>query len=252
MTMNFYPARGYAGNDSVVNDAYAVYGDPSRVSFKRLFNASAAWSFAAIDLTQGVQLPNATSIAMNPGMRVRFAPNRDIFWDATLFAGVGGFNVTGKMEVDELLYAPAGITAGTTFITGDASVAGRVVVSGTWTNSGIDLTPGTQQSGGAAIAMSPGMRLRFAPARDLFWDSSLFSAAGGFHLTGKLEVDELLYAPGSFTAGGTISLAGNATIGTTGGNLGFYGAVAIAKQTGVAVTAAGIHAALTSLGLIAP
>jgi hypothetical protein len=163
MTMNFYPARGYAGNDSVVNDAYAVYGDPSRVSFKRLFNASAAWSFAAIDLTQGVQLPSATSIAMNAGMRIRFAPLRDIYWDTTLFSGAGGFNVTGKMEVDELLYAP-----------------------------------------------------------------------------------------GSFTASGTISLAGNATIGTTGGNLGFYGTLAIAKQTGVAVTAAGIHAALTALGLIAP
>jgi len=35
------------------------------------------------------------------------------------------------------------------------------------------------------------------------------------------------------------------------GKLGFHGATAIVKQTGVAVTAAGIHAALVSLGLIA-
>ena len=34
------------------------------------------------------------------------------------------------------------------------------------------------------------------------------------------------------------------------GGIGFYGATAVAKPTGVAVTAAGIHAALVSLGLI--
>lgn len=39
---------------------------------------------------------------------------------------------------------------------------------------------------------------------------------------------------------------------TAGGKLGFNGATPIVKPTGVAVTAAGIHAALTSLGLIAP
>lgn len=35
------------------------------------------------------------------------------------------------------------------------------------------------------------------------------------------------------------------------GNVGYYGTTPIAKQTGVAVTAAGIHAALVNLGLIA-
>jgi len=35
------------------------------------------------------------------------------------------------------------------------------------------------------------------------------------------------------------------------GNVGFYGATPVAKQTGVAVTAAGVHAALVNLGLIA-
>lgn len=33
--------------------------------------------------------------------------------------------------------------------------------------------------------------------------------------------------------------------------LGFYGSTGVAKQTGVLVTAAGIHAALVALGLIA-
>jgi hypothetical protein len=126
MTMNFYPARGYAGNDSQVNAAYAVFGDTSRVSFKRLFNASAAWSVAALDLSQGVQLTNASTILMSAGMRVRFAPLRDIFWDTTLFSGAGGFHMTGKVEMDELLYAPAGITAG-----GPITLAGNTTISGT-------------------------------------------------------------------------------------------------------------------------
>ena len=39
---------------------------------------------------------------------------------------------------------------------------------------------------------------------------------------------------------------------TAGGLLGFNGAAPIAKQTGVAVTIAAVHAALTNLGLIAP
>jgi hypothetical protein len=33
--------------------------------------------------------------------------------------------------------------------------------------------------------------------------------------------------------------------------LGFYGSAGVAKQTGVAVSAAGVHAALVALGLIA-
>lgn len=114
MTMNFYPARDYAGNDSVVNAAYAVFGDPARVSFKRLFNAAAAWSVAAIDLTPGTQVGSAATIAMNAGMRVRFAPSRDMYWDAALFGAAGGFHLTGKVQTDELLYSPAGFTAGAT------------------------------------------------------------------------------------------------------------------------------------------
>jgi len=43
-----------------------------------------------------------------------------------------------------------------------------------------------------------------------------------------------------------IEVSANATVGT----LGFYGATPVAQQTGVAVSAAAIHAALVSLGLI--
>lgn len=40
------------------------------------------------------------------------------------------------------------------------------------------------------------------------------------------------------------------TGGATGQKLGFFGATPVVQQTGVAVTAGGIHAALVSLGLI--
>jgi hypothetical protein len=58
-------------------------------------------------------------------------------------------------------------------------------------------------------------------------------------------------------AGLTINITWNTTgtalsLQPSGGPLGFYGATPVAKQTGVAITAAGIHAALTALGLIAP
>ena len=40
-------------------------------------------------------------------------------------------------------------------------------------------------------------------------------------------------------------------VGNAAGQVGFYGTAPIDKQTGVLVTAAGIHAALVALGLIA-
>lgn len=48
-----------------------------------------------------------------------------------------------------------------------------------------------------------------------------------------------------------ITGAGAIRVGKTGGSVGFYGTAPIAKQTGVAVTAQGIHDALVALGLIA-
>jgi hypothetical protein len=39
-------------------------------------------------------------------------------------------------------------------------------------------------------------------------------------------------------------------LGASGGSIGFYGTTPVALQTGVAVSAAGIHAALVALGLI--
>lgn len=49
----------------------------------------------------------------------------------------------------------------------------------------------------------------------------------------------------------TTTAANSVRLGATGGSLAFYGTAPIAKQTGVAVTAQGLHDALVALGLIA-
>lgn len=48
------------------------------------------------------------------------------------------------------------------------------------------------------------------------------------------------------------SFTGSIEVGNGAASVGFYGTAPITKQSGVPVTAAGIHAALTALGLIAP
>ena len=48
----------------------------------------------------------------------------------------------------------------------------------------------------------------------------------------------------------SLSDAGALSLGSVGGTLGFYGVAGVALQTGVAVDAAGIHAALVALNLI--
>jgi hypothetical protein len=53
------------------------------------------------------------------------------------------------------------------------------------------------------------------------------------------------FEPGDFYVAG-----GDVTLGGAADSIGFYGTAAIAKQTGVAVTAEAIHAALVALGLI--
>lgn len=58
---------------------------------------------------------------------------------------------------------------------------------------------------------------------------------------------EVQSVPSTLTGGEMGTVVANHTTET----LGFYGATGVAKQTGVAVTAAAVHAALVALGLIA-
>lgn len=60
-----------------------------------------------------------------------------------------------------------------------------------------------------------------------------------------------LYSLGALAANSSgIDVQGDANIGDAAGSIGFYDATPVALQTGVAVSAAGIHAALVNLGLI--
>lgn len=64
--------------------------------------------------------------------------------------------------------------------------------------------------------------------------------------------DGAAYVPLDVTGSAvSVKASGTTRIGADGTGLGFFGAAPVAKPTGVAVTAAGIHAALVSLGLIA-
>jgi hypothetical protein len=59
-------------------------------------------------------------------------------------------------------------------------------------------------------------------------------------------------AAGATTTYQMVNATGDILLAHSAGKLGFYGATTIVKQTGVAISAAGIHAALVNLGLIAP
>lgn len=77
---------------------------------------------------------------------------------------------------------------------------------------------------------APGNVIRFTPDT-MGGDFTLYDAAGNAVLVNT----------------GTKAIQ----VGITAGSIGFYGTTPIAKQTGVAVDAAGIHAACVALGLFA-
>jgi hypothetical protein len=77
---------------------------------------------------------------------------------------------------------------------------------------------------------------------------------GTVRFEGNLTPDYGTAADPTFTGTATVEdlvVTGNADIGNAAADtVGFYGHAGIAQQTGVAVTAGGIHAALVALGLI--
>lgn len=127
-------------------------------------------------------------------------------------------------------------------VTGDGSVDHPYVIAGTggavdlsaYAGPSISLTttagPILLNSGTDGINMTAGA---YAQATA---DSVTLGSSAGAQLL--LDPNLGLVSPGSITL--------------TSATLGFFAATAVAKPTGVAVTAAAIHAALVSLGLIAP
>jgi hypothetical protein len=77
---------------------------------------------------------------------------------------------------------------------------------------------------------------------------------GSVRFEGQIMPDIPTVDSPTFTGTTTVAnlaVTGNAAIGNAGADtVGFYGHAGIAQQTGVAVSTAGIHAALVALGLI--
>jgi hypothetical protein len=120
--------------------------------------------------------------------------------------------------------------------------AGVVTVRSTLTVSGASLSVGTNPSttGAARFANnSGGLRFRNAANSDNW---NVLDVNGS-------NVVTLAQAGLDVLVGAAIEIDGD--LNHDGSNVGFYGTAPIAKQTGVAVTAGGIHAALVALGLIA-
>lgn len=84
------------------------------------------------------------------------------------------------------------------------------------------------------------------------YNASFADDSGETRLDGTLTLPDLAtdtWAVATVTTTGAVNIGG--ALNHDGTTVGFYGTAPIAKQTGVAVSAAGVHAALVALGLIA-
>lgn len=82
-------------------------------------------------------------------------------------------------------------------------------------------------------------------AQEQRWNETFTDGANFARLANRTAAGDYLITP---EAAGTGTLRGLQLV-ASGGRLGFYGTTAIAQQTGVAVTAAGVHAACVATGL---
>lgn len=114
-------------------------------------------------------------------------------------------------------------TSGRMDVTPTAGNNGRLVIqgNGAGTTAAIELQANGVATASRVYGSASASDLRFATNGS---DRVIITSAGAFNILGTLDHD--------------------------GANVGFYGATPVAKQTGVTVDAAGIHAALVNLGLI--
>ena len=169
--------------------------------------------------------------------------------------------ITRINAVDRLTIASTG-TVSISSSTAGSSGAGALVVTGGLSAGGASYFGGAVTASGSALVQSgtadPFINIKatadtynpylqfegwnrsfFVGVRDTGGDG-LFSIAATSALTSPLF--SLAVVGGAATFSGPVSITGN---------VGFYGQAATAKPTGVAVTAAAIHAALVTLNLIA-
>ena len=173
----------------------------------------------------------------------------------TIAASTGNVTIAsttaGASNAGALVVA-GGISAGAaSYIGGALTVTGAL--SGSSTISASNTITGSASSAPAfTVANNNVTAISFKSASSTIGLGVNASDVLGFAFGGVYPSAYQFYVVGgvglAINAGGAATFAGAVTVG---GNVGFYNASPVAKPTGVAVTAAAIHAALVTLNLIA-
>lgn len=185
-------------------------------------------TFAAGSYTGGTSTQNGGSLTFTSGNS-----NTGL---AGEFACLTGFGLTSSGDVRlETGFVSGGGSGDITLITGVSGLsapaaAGNLVYTGGQSGFDDDDVSGT----GGGVVFTGGYGFGSAGVGGSF----TFTAGGGNATQGSINL--------ATVSGTTIQLADS----SGARQLGFFGATPVAKPTSVAVTAAGIHAALVSLGLI--
>lgn len=194
-------------------------------------------------------------------------------------AGVGAFQVNANMTVEDAHTCSLGNNVANFIVPGSSSVTPRIILSGASAAAGEQFVMKNTVAGSQTSGMSIGLDTTVdAGVRGglFLWrgagggigganEAGFAFSAGSDFLAGAAAGDLCIFntTPGKkilfgsdgsgFTVGLSLDSAGKTTASSllVTGNVGFYNTAPIAKQTGVAVTAGGIHAALVALGLIA-
>lgn len=133
---------------------------------------------------------------------------------------------------------------------------GRIFQAAT---GGLQITPGSADTINGALRLNPFAGVDYAGL--VLWNNEVNANSRNWQIVNNYQANGNLDIMRSSSAGGqpstvvaAISRDGHWTLSNNlrvNGDVGFYNTAPIAKQTGVAVTAGGIHAALVALGLIA-
>ncbi len=133
-------------------------------------------------------------------------------------------------------------------VSGAFSVEGAADLDGALDVAGATTVAALTASGAGIAGTTLAATGNFAVATNKF---TVAAASGNTVVAGTLAVTGATTQTGALTVAGALTANGNCVIGNAGSDtIGFYGATPTAQLTGVAVTAAGIHAALVTLGLI--
>jgi hypothetical protein len=186
--------------------------------------------------TSGIRAAIASQIIGNPGGASSAAYEGCIFESGTqtgnaqnLTNGSALVGVSGS-----LVHRGSGtVTGGALFLAAGASSSGGGTVTNLYGFRCVDLTVGTNNYG-IHLAVSSGTNK---------WNVYAPGTASNY-FAGNVLIGTLT---DGMTANGSLAIAQD--LAHQGTKIGFYNTAPIAKQTGVAVTAAGIHAACVALGL---